>query len=138
MILRKQGMSFNASKDQIFGVLFDISYLWEEYLATLPALEGFTHLNNNETAKNKTKLHLDEEKKFRFYPDFYCETEGSQPGNERASVVVDAKYKRYADRSIERADIYQLMSYMHALKAPQGILLCPVEQGAKPDNKLYL
>ena len=52
-------------------------------------------------------------------------------------MVVDAKYKRYADRSIERADIYQLMSYMHALKAPQGVLLCPVEQGAKPEGKRY-
>ncbi|MDT3663173.1 MAG: hypothetical protein ROM54_06615, partial [Anaerobiospirillum sp.] len=77
MILHKQGMSFTASKDQIFGVLFDISYLWEEYLATLPALEGFTHLNNNETAKNKTKLNLatlDGKQKLRFYPDFYLET----------------------------------------------------------------
>lgn len=140
MILHKQGMSFTASKDQIFGVLFDISYLWEEYLATLPALEGFTHLNNNETAKNKTKLNLatlDGKQKLRFYPDFYLETADSQRGNERASMVVDAKYKRYADHSIRRSDIYQMMGYMHALKAPQGILLCPVEQGAKPESKRY-
>ena len=140
MILRKQGMSFTASKDQIFGVLFDISYLWEEYLATLLTPKGFTHLNNNETAKNKTKLHLAtlaEKQKLRFYPDFYLETVDSQRGNERASMVVDAKYKRYADHSIRRADIYQMMGYMHALKAPHGILLCPVEQGAKPESKRY-
>lgn len=140
MILRKQGMSFTASKDQIFGVLFDISYLWEEYLATLLTPKGFTHLNNNETAKNKTKLHLAtlaEKQKLRFYPDFYLETEDSKQGNERASLVVDAKYKRYADHSIRRSDIYQMMGYMHALKAPQGILLCPVEQGAKPESKRY-
>ena len=136
MILHKQGMSFTASKDQIFGVLFDI----EEYLATLLTPKGFTHLNNNETAKNKTKLHLAtlaEKQKLRFYPDFYLETEDSKQGNERASLVVDAKYKRYADHSIRRSDIYQMMGYMHALKAPQGILLCPVEQGAKPESKRY-
>lgn len=140
MILRHKGMSFKARKDQIFGVLFDISYLWEEYLATLPALEGFTHLNNNETAKNKTSLHLatlNRNQALRFYPDFYLETADSQRGNERASMVVDAKYKRYADHSIRRSDVYQMMGYMHALNAPQGILLCPVEQGAKPDVKSY-
>ena len=80
---------------------------------------------------------LDGKQKLRFYPDFYLETADSQRGNERASMVVDAKYKRYADHSIRRSDIYQMMGYMHALKAPQGILLCPVEQGAKPESKRY-
>ena len=140
MILHKQRMSFSASKNQVFGVLFDISYLWEEYLATLPALVGFTHLNNNDTAKNETKLNLatlDGKQALRFYPDFYLETADSQRGNERARLVVDAKYKRYADRSIGRADIYQMIGYMHALQAPQGILLSPVEQGARPVGKCY-
>ena len=159
-ILRDEGIYSTHKKDQVYGVLFDISYLWEEYLATLPALEGFTHLNNNETAEN-TKLHLatlvaqivlekekekqekqklkevDRKPKFRFYPDFYLETEDSQQENERASVVVDAKYKRYAEKSVQNDDVYQVLSYMYALKAPSGILLCPVKQGTKLYGERY-
>lgn len=139
-ILRNEGIDSSHKKDQVYGVLFDISYLWEEYLASLPTFESFTHLNNNDTAQNETSLHLatlDGNQALRFYPDFYLKTEDSQRGNERALLVVDAKYKRYAARSIKRGDIYQMMGYLHALKAQQGIFLCPVEQGAKPAGKRY-
>ena len=139
-ILRNEGIDSSHKKDQVYGVLFDISYLWEEYLATLPALDGFTHLNNNEKANNKTSLHLatlNGNQALRFYPDFYLETADSQSENERASVVVDAKYKRYAEKPLQNDDVYQVLSYMYALKSPKGILLCPAKQGAKPDGKRY-
>lgn len=136
-ILRNEGIDSFHKKDQVYGVLFDIAYLWEEYLATLPALKGFTHLNNNEKATNKAKLYLDSEKEINYIPDFYLETEDSQQGNERASVVIDAKYKRYAEKPIENDDVYQVLSYMYALKAPKGILLCPAKQVAKHARKSY-
>ena len=119
---------------------FILSYLWEEYLATLPALAGFTHLNNNETAKNKTSLHLatsNGAQALIYYPDFYRETADSQPREERASVVVDAKYKRYAEKQLQNDDIYQMLSYIYALKAPKGILLCPVKQGTPIIRRRY-
>lgn len=139
-ILRDEGIDSTHKKDQVYGVLFDISYLWEEYLATLPALAGFTHLNNNETAKNKTSLHLatsNGAQALIYYPDFYRETADSQPREERASVVVDAKYKRYAEKQLQNDDIYQMLSYMYALKAPKGILLCPVKQGTPIIRRRY-
>ena len=139
-ILRDEGIDSTHKKDQVYGVLFDISYLWEEYLATLPALAGFTHLNNNETAKNKTSLHLatsNGAQALIYYPDFYRETADSQPREECASVVVDAKYKRYAEKQLQNDDIYQMLSYMYALKAPKGILLCPVKQGTPIIRRRY-
>ena len=139
-ILRDEGIDSTHKKDQVYGVLFDISYLWEEYLATLPALAGFTHLNNNETAKNKTSLHLatsNGAQALIYYPDFYRETADSQPREERASVVVDAKYKRYAEKQLQNDDIYQMLSYIYALKAPKGILLCPVKQGTPIIRRRY-
>ena len=139
-ILRDEGIDSTHKKDQVYGVLFDISYLWEEYLATLPALAGFTHLNNNETAKNKTSLHLatsNGAQALIYYPDFYRETADSQPREERASVVVDAKYKRYAEKQLQNDDIYQMLSYIYALKAPNGILLCPVKQGTPIIRRRY-
>lgn len=45
-ILRHEKIKYGAKEDKIHGVLFDVSYLWEEYLASILTEQGFKHPNN--------------------------------------------------------------------------------------------
>lgn len=48
-ILRHDPISFNGDGEGVFGIVFDVAWLWEEYLACF--LKGFSH------AQNKRKLY---------------------------------------------------------------------------------
>lgn len=47
-ILRHNKIKYGAKDDRIHGVLFDVSYLWEEYLASILTKQGFKHPNNKQ------------------------------------------------------------------------------------------
>lgn len=98
-ILRHKGVKYGNSGEKIYGILFDCTWLWEEYLATILPKE-FTHAVRGKG--NGIKLFNGGQVR---YPDFYCINEG---------VVLDAKYKRI-DNGVQRNDLYQLISYIHAL-----------------------
>lgn len=113
-ILMHEHTSFNRNKDQINGVLIDISWLWEEYLNTILQKKGFTH-PYNKSQYGGLNLFNDEAQP-KIYPDFYSKSNG---------VVVDAKYKKLNNTNIGREDLYQLITYMYRLHAKKGILLYP-------------
>ena len=118
-------LSLSLEPDQVYGVLFDISYLWEEYLATLLEPVGFEH------PRNKTglgALYLDRDQNFLAYPDFYRLSSESTVAEPRADLVLDAKFKRYDTYAPARDDIVQMLSYLHVLKAPRALLLCPTQR----------
>ena len=49
-----------------------------------------------------------------------------------ALLVVDAKYKRYAEgRKVDPADMHQIMAYMYAQKAPNALLISPMKADAQ-------
>ena len=90
--------------------MFDVAYLWEEYLATILLEEGFKHPDN----RRKTgRIYLAENNRLVRYPDFYREED---------ELVVDAKYKFVVD---ERNDVHQLMAYMYYFKAQRGVFVLP-------------
>ena len=90
-------------------------WLWEEYLNTF--LSGLLFHPRNKTEEGK--LFLFEKSKGECYPDFY---------NKEKRIVLDAKYKGYADwGKVQNPDIYQVISYMHILKANKGGFLVPKE-----------
>ena len=100
-ILRHKGVKYGSSNEKIYGILFDCAWLWEEYLATiLPS--KFTHAVRGDGGKSGIKLFENGQVR---YPDFYSTEEG---------IVLDAKYKRI-DNGVQRNDLYQLISYIHAL-----------------------
>ena len=118
-------LSLSLEPDQVYGVLFDISYLWEEYLATLLEPVGFEH------PRNKTgvgAVYLDRDQSFLAYPDFYRLSSESTVAEPRADLVLDAKFKRYDTYAPARDDIVQMLSYLHVLKAPRALLLCPTQR----------
>lgn len=112
-ILRHEELKYGREKQEIYGVLFDGAWLWEEYLNTFlyPIL---LH------PRNKTKegcLWLFQGKAGECYPDFY---------NKELGIVLDAKYKGYDSwGSVQNADLYQVISYMHITDSQRGGFLVP-------------
>lgn len=117
MILRHDGLKYEGDKSDVYGILFDGAWLWEEYLNTLLKKKGFVHAENK---KHKNGLTLC--KDHTIYPDFY----------KNGQIVVDAKYKGLdTDGRISREDLYQVVNYMYALKAKSGGVAFPSREQTK-------
>lgn len=113
-ILKHDRVKYGAKEDRIYGILFDVSYLWEEYLATILTKQGFMHPNNK---KGTGRIYLAKHCIFPRYPDFHREDD---------HIVIDAKYKR----EISRDDIHQMITYMYRLKGQTGIFIQPDDKGS--------
>lgn len=116
-IIRHEGIRYlsEENEDRVFGVLFDVSWLWEEYLGTL--LCGF-EVDHPENRKGKGGIQLFiDSNGYTRYPDFL---------SRKMSLVMDAKYKRLGPgASFGREDIHQMVTYMYMLRAKRGIFLYP-------------
>lgn len=115
-ILRHEKIKYGRNHDKIHGIMFDVSYLWEEYLAKILIKQGFKHPNNK---KGTGHIYLARNNHFLRYPDFY---------REHDQTVIDAKYKK----DINRDDVHQMVTYMYRLKAINGIFALPTyKKGAQ-------
>ena len=113
-ILRQEEMKYGRDDDEIYGVLFDGAWLWEEYLNTFLADVGFEHPRNKEGIGHKS---LFKDGSGWCYPDFLS-----------PQMVLDAKYKWYDDWSkVQTKDLYQVISYMHVLDLKKGGFIVPVD-----------
>lgn len=129
MILTCEELKYGKKDQKIHGILFDGAWLWEEYLNTILQKLKFKHPKNKE---HKGRLHLFQaeigKKNRSCYPDFYKE-----------NVVLDAKYKRYENKSvaeINREDLFQVVSYMWILKAYNGGFIFPIRDcDSRFDNR---
>lgn len=123
-ILRQDKTSYASAKDrdEIYGIVIDMPYLWEEYLATV--LKSCEHPSNREGTGRR---HLDEERMLERYPDFIKE----------GHIVIDAKYKPYEKVVNNRDDLAQLISYMHCFDINKGVLIHP-ERNISEVRKKYM
>ncbi len=113
-ILHQEEMKYGRDDDEIYGVLFDGAWLWEEYLNTFLADIGFEHPRNKEGQGRK---YLFSDHTGWCYPDFLSR-----------EMVLDAKYKWYDDWSkVQSKDLYQVISYMHVLDRYSGGYVVPVK-----------
>lgn len=113
-ILRYEEIKYGRSEDEIYGVLFDGAWLWEEYVNTILKDKGYIHPQNK---IRKGKISLFTDGSGVRYPDFY-----------KDDIVLDAKYKRYADmklQNIDGEDLHQVITYMYILGARYGGLVVP-------------
>lgn len=114
MILTYEKHHLGHANDAIHGILFDVAWLWEEYVATLlPA--SFCHPENKQKS-GAISLFCDRTRSV--YPDFY---------DKEAGIVLDAKYKRLKDGSkgIGREDLYQIITYLHVLPGKRAGVIYP-------------
>lgn len=113
-ILKNQQLKYGQSKDKVYGILFDVSYLWEEYLYTLLKPLYFTHPNNTYKS-NPVKL-LNISPNWYSFPDFY-----------NNKIVLDAKYKILKSmEDVDYDDRHQILSYMYILGIKNSLFIHPV------------
>ena len=116
-ILSHEQLKYGQNKDEIYGILFDVSWLWEEYLNTLLVPLGFKHPNNRQNNGGVwLGYSLRENKKrnvFLRYPDFY---------DKERSIILDAKYKNQIDYV---ADVNQVITYLYRMKGRIGMFVHP-------------
>ena len=125
-ILRHDKVSSGQDENHIRGIVFDGSWLWEEYLATLLKKRGFEH-PENKTGKGRKYLYKNDKSTGKIYPDFIGE-----------NSVLDAKYKRLDEKNISRDDRFQMISYMYVLNKSQGYLLYPTQSETATEERKEL
>lgn len=131
MILRQKGIDFTCNgNENIQGIIFDTSWLWEEYLHSVIKPLGFKHPNNR---KKLGKIDVFKTENdfcgFHYYPDFY-----------RENIVLDAKYKEL-DKNIKdnekfTKDFEKMLIYMFLLKTKKGIFVYPSKDKKINEAKL--
>lgn len=124
LILNQEKNGLGYQEQKIHGILFDVSWLWEEYVYTLLP-KDFIHPRNKEKLGGISVFSVEKRK---VYPDFY---------QKELKIVLDAKYKKLekAEKGINREDLFQLISYSYILKAEKAGLIFPSEKKAV-DNEI--
>ena len=123
MILNQEKHGLGYQEQKIHGILFDVSWLWEEYVYTLLP-KDFIHPRN----KDKTDgISVFSNRERKVFPDFY---------HKELKVVLDAKYKKLEDteKGINREDLFQLISYSYILKAEKAGLVFPSKHKVVDDE----
>jgi 5-methylcytosine-specific restriction endonuclease McrBC regulatory subunit McrC len=125
-LLRNEGASFYAQGQEAEGVVFDGSWLWEQYLWTLLSqIDGFDHPRND-----KQRGRWWTEPGVMFYPDFF---------HRGKRVVLDAKYQRplaCQDRERRKQITKQVFTYMFLLDAAHGGLINPEGNHGSPPREI--
>ena len=120
-ILREENTKYGSDENEVYGLLFDGAWLWENYLATV--LPHFIHADNI-FRKNAIYAFV-APKGFRLYPDLRTE-----------NFVLDAKYKRYESGGLSADDLHQVVSYMYLLRVSCGGVAVPANESLKREHIL--
>ena len=114
MILKREKHGLGKQDLKIHGILFDVAWLWEEYVYTLLP-KNFIHPKNREKIGG---ISIFSDGKRKVYPDFY---------NSELKTVLDAKYKKleFTKKGINREDLFQLISYAYIVQAENAGLIFP-------------
>ena len=114
MILNREKHGLGYQEQKIHGILFDVAWLWEEYVYTLLP-KDFIHPRNKE---KKGGISVFSGGKRKVFPDFY---------HKELKIVLDAKYKKLelTEKGINRDDLFQLISYAYILQAEKAGLIFP-------------
>lgn len=114
VILSREKHGLGPQAQRVHGILFDVAWLWEEYVYTLLP-KGFVHPRNKDKTDGISVFSVGKRK---VYPDFY---------DRERKIVLDAKYKKLelTEKGINCEDLFQLISYSYILKAEKAGLIFP-------------
>lgn len=124
LILQHQKHQIGSGSRQIYGILFDGAWLWEEYVNSL-IKDIFYHPMNK---SGKGAQHLFGGNLGLIYPDFISR-------NTETRIIADAKYKPIGN--IGNRDYLQVLAYMFRFDAKTGFYLYPEAEGSH-DLKLQM
>ena len=112
LILQHRKYQIGTGMRQVYGILFDGAWLWEEYIHSLIG-EFFYHPMNK---RGEGAQQLFEGNIGLIYPDFIGK-------DSEKRILADAKYKPF--ENIENRDYLQLLAYMFRFDAKIGYYLYP-------------
>lgn len=124
LILQHQKHQIGTGSQQIYGILFDGAWLWEEYINSLIRDLFYHPMNKSGTGAQK----LFSGNTGMIFPDFISR-------NNEKRVIADAKYKPLDN--IGNKDYLQVLAYMFRFDAKEGYYLYPEAKGLD-DVKLWL
>lgn len=124
LILQHQKHQIGFGSRQIYGILFDGAWLWEEYVFSLIG-DCFYHPMNK---SGKGAQRLFSGNIGLIYPDFISRYKEKR-------LIADAKYKPL--NNIGNRDYLQILAYMFRFDAKAGFFLYPEAEGAE-DLKLWM
>jgi len=124
LILRCQKHQIGLGSKQIYGILFDGAWLWEEYINLL--LEDVFYHPMNKSGKDAQRLF--NRNIGLIYPDFISR-------DSETRVIADAKYKPIDN--IGNRDYLQVLAYMFRFDSKTGYYLYPEAEGSD-ELKLWM
>lgn len=122
LILQHQKHQIGTGSRQVYGILFDGAWLWEEYISTI--IGDFFYHPMNKAGSGAQRLFAGNIG--LIYPDFISK-------NRENRVIADAKYKPIDN--IGNRDYLQLLAYMFRFDAKSGFYFYPEAVG---DTNLLL
>lgn len=117
LILRHQKHQIGSGTRQIYGILFDGAWLWEEYINSL--IEDVFYHPMNKGGKGAQRLF--DGNIGLIYPDFISRSNENR-------IIADAKYKSI--NNIGNRDYLQVLAYMFRFDAKAGYYLYPEAEEA--------
>jgi 5-methylcytosine-specific restriction endonuclease McrBC regulatory subunit McrC len=124
LILQHQKHQIGAGSKNIYGILFDGAWLWEEYISTLIG-DWFHHPKNKEGTGAQRLFHGNIG---LIYPDFISKNTDNR-------IIADAKYK--PAHNIGNKDYLQVLAYMFRFDAKSGYYIYP-ETTLSMDYQLWM
>lgn len=124
LILQHQKHQIGSGSRQIYGILFDAAWLWEEYVNTL--INDIFYHPVNKSGKGAQRLFGGNVG--LIFPDFISK-------DKEVRIIADAKYKPIAN--IGNKDYLQVLAYMFRFDAKRGYYLYPETEGAD-DLQLWM
>ena len=124
LILQHQKHEIGSGRRQIYGILFDGAWLWEEYINSL--VDDIFYHPMNKGGRGAQRLFGGNVG--LIYPDFISR-------NKETRIIADAKYKPIDN--IGNKDYLQVLAYMFRFDAKEGYYFYPEAEGVD-DLKLWL
>ena len=124
LILQHQKHQIGSGPRQIYGILFDGAWLWEEYIGSL--IDDLFYHPMNKGGKGAQRLFAGNIG--LIYPDFISR-------DTETRIIADAKYKPVDN--IGNRDYLQVLAYMFRFEAKRGYYLYPDAVGID-DSPLWM
>lgn len=124
LIIQNRNHQIGTGSRQIYGILFDGAWLWEEYINLIIGDLFYHPMNKCKSGPQ----HLFDGKKGQIFPDFISK-------NRERRIIADAKYKPILN--ISNKDYLQLLAYMFRFDSNLGLYIYP-ETEEKNHVSLYL
>lgn len=121
-ILRHEELKYGQEENEVYGVLIDAAWLWEEYLAEL-LRDKYNHYLKDKGDKFYLFKLLQGRKRHQIIPD-YLSLDMTKVADAKY-IPLDEKSRFQEDSSSATAIYYKTITYMYRFSSKEGYLLYP-------------